>query len=59
MKTVEVSLIIKSNFGNKSCEKLYKDVVGNKELLKKVHYSSKYITETKQAEDTESSTFFD
>lgn len=50
MKTVESSLIIKTSFGNKSCKKCYKDVLGNNELLKKAHNSSKYTTEIKEVE---------
>lgn len=56
MKTVEAKLFIETSFGNKSCEQFY--VVRNEELSSKVHKSSKYSTETKQVEDTESEIFF-
>lgn len=44
VKTVEASLLIKTSFENKSCEQFYEDVLENKDLLKKVHNSSKYST---------------
>lgn len=46
----EASLIIKTSFGNKSCEQFYENLAGSEKLLKKVDNSSKCTIESMQVE---------